>query len=246
MYENKYNKNNKKARKNCINSKINYDQLANRLRNFNWDTVYEKESAKAAANIFMDILDNEIKNCTTTHKYKVKKRKIWTTNGLIKSMCTRDKMYQKLLKEPDNIALKQNYTQYKNYVKIPEVTKLQYYRNKIQENAQNSSNLWNTDGAPQLFSVSIATGAVQTLSGPLDLQSGHDWVHIVSICSAAEDLLGTQPTNAAIRVKQFVVVDGTTSVSEQVYRSRLFVEWLPMSCPEGNDQGLEKRGQKDR
>ncbi|KAG5880340.1 hypothetical protein JTB14_019819 [Gonioctena quinquepunctata] len=145
MYENKYNKNNRKARKNCINSKINYDQLANGLRNFNWDTVYEKESAKAAANIFMDILDNEIKNCTTTHKYKVKKRKIWITNGLIKSMCTRDKMYQKLLKEPDNIALKQNYTQYKNYVRnILRVTKLQYYRNKIQENAQNSSNLWNT------------------------------------------------------------------------------------------------------
>ncbi|KAG5878614.1 hypothetical protein JTB14_000638 [Gonioctena quinquepunctata] len=93
----------------------------------------------------MDILDNEIKNCTTTHKYKVKKRKIWITNGLIKSMCTRDKMYQKLLKEPDNIALKQNYTQYKNYVRnLLRVTKLQYYRNKIQENAQNSSNLWNT------------------------------------------------------------------------------------------------------
>ncbi|KAG5884448.1 hypothetical protein JTB14_023191 [Gonioctena quinquepunctata] len=101
-------------------------------------------------------------------------------------------------------------------------------------------------GAPQFFSVSIATGAIQTLSGPLDFQFGYDWVHVVSICSAAGDLLGTQPTNATKSVEPFVVVDGTNSVSGQVYRSRLSVEWLPMSCRQGNDQGLEERGQKDR
>ncbi|KAJ8974990.1 hypothetical protein NQ317_013406 [Molorchus minor] len=119
--------------------KIDHNKLKKRLERINWTDIYEQEEVEAAINRFINVIDMHIKRCMYTIKPKHKKRKLWITNGIITSINIRDKMYHQLLKDPNNVELKERYKRYRNDLNILiKTTKIEYYKNKIDNNKKRS------------------------------------------------------------------------------------------------------------
>lgn len=117
------------------------------LNQVNWDDVYRAEDTESATTTFLEIIKNNVDICTKNIKIKRNKmkRKSWITNGIINSINTRDRMFQRLLKDPNNKQLAEDYKNYRNFTtKLIKKTKVNYYKNKINENKNNSKNLWET------------------------------------------------------------------------------------------------------
>lgn len=56
------------------------------------------------------------------------------TYGILKSIREREKMFEKLKRQPNNIELENNYKQYRNYVKtLIRITKHSYYEQEIKK-----------------------------------------------------------------------------------------------------------------
>ena len=82
------------------------------------------------------------------HKHKHKNSK-WITNGIIKSICFRDKLYLKLLKIPlDSSNYEQLKIDLKTYNKILDKTiraaKINYYHNRFKKLQNDIKNTWVT------------------------------------------------------------------------------------------------------
>ncbi|KAJ8982402.1 hypothetical protein NQ317_017204 [Molorchus minor] len=135
---------NKYAPKTNLFKNINYKALGNLLQNESWDTVYNIKGAEPATKEFIQILNKAIQNSTFIVKTKNRKRKVWITNGLIKSINKRDDMYHNLLKNQGDENLKNNYKIYRNKVnKLIKAAKQSYYKNQIKLNSNDNSKLWN-------------------------------------------------------------------------------------------------------
>lgn len=66
-------------------------------------------------------------------RYK-RKRKSWISQGLVKSIENRDKMYQMLLNQPNNTELKNEYKNYRNKVNsLIKKTKTKFLSIKIRK-----------------------------------------------------------------------------------------------------------------
>lgn len=125
--------------------KINYDKLKTNLNNVDWNCIYQLEELESATNRFIYIINENIISCTQNVKIKNKKRKSWITNGIINSINRRDKMYQQLLREPNNDILMLNYKKYRNLVtSLIKKAKIDHYKEKIEQNKNSTKNLWST------------------------------------------------------------------------------------------------------
>ena len=103
------------------------------------------EELESATNRFIHIINDNIISCTDNVKIRGKKRKSWITNGIINSINKRDNIYQKILREPNNDILKLNYKKYRNTVtSLIKKVKIDYYKEKIEQNKTSSKNLWST------------------------------------------------------------------------------------------------------
>lgn len=78
-----------------------------------------------------------------SHKnIKIKK---WITNSLVKSINTRDSLFAKLKKNPNNTILRERYKNYKTVLnKLIKKRKEDYYKDCINKTKNNSKDLWNT------------------------------------------------------------------------------------------------------
>ncbi|KAJ8967645.1 hypothetical protein NQ317_016536 [Molorchus minor] len=101
-------KNNIQYKENIIKH-INYDKLREQLSDVDWSDVYNLKDVESATKAFLSIIENKITLCTKVTKIKNSKykRKCWITNGIIKSIENRDKLFREVQLEPLNEDLKQ-------------------------------------------------------------------------------------------------------------------------------------------
>lgn len=124
--------------------RINYNLIERLLLGENWETVLNEKNVNECTEIFLTTLQDYISKATVTKiiQKKFQKLKPWMTGGLLKSIRHRDKLRQHMLKNPKT----ENITNYKNYrnelKKLLELTKIQYYKQKISEAANNPKMTW--------------------------------------------------------------------------------------------------------
>lgn len=130
-----------------IKKNINFDVLSEKLENESWNFISETEDLNHAAKNFINRLKEIINNCTTRETIKLNKNvckiKPWITQGLIISINKRDKLKNKLMREPFNKNLKDKYKHYRNLVnKLIKLTKKNYYAKKLIEQDGNPAKTW--------------------------------------------------------------------------------------------------------
>ncbi|KAJ8947323.1 hypothetical protein NQ317_014109, partial [Molorchus minor] len=126
---------------------IQYDKLKEQLSQVDWSDVYKSRDVESATKKFINIIDSKINICTKVQKIKhtLQKRKCWVTNGIIRSIETRDKMFNQLQLQPLNETLKQRYKEYRNKLTmLIKKTKINYYKSQINKNITCTKNLWST------------------------------------------------------------------------------------------------------
>lgn len=122
---------------------INYDKLVNLVENTDWTTC-KNINIDHYVDSFILLLKTIIKQ-STTHRYvnsKTRKRSPWITQGIIKSINVRDKLYKATKLETDNNSIKELYTYYRKLIPVLiKNAKNFYYTNKINENSK-PKDLW--------------------------------------------------------------------------------------------------------
>lgn len=125
---------------------INYTLLESQIKNENWIDVYEITDVNDCFNLFQSKILTYIEDCSETKKLNSKNIKIkpWVTLGLLNSIRKRDDLFKKYKLNPQNIAIKNNYLNYRNNLrKLLYNTKTQYYKNLL-ENETNIKKQWQT------------------------------------------------------------------------------------------------------
>ena len=126
----------------------NIKGLINALNITDWEQVTSIHDPEKAYNIF----DNKMSNLLDIHcPMKTKKRskrktprKPWVTNGLIKSLHTKDKLYKAYLNKPTP-ENKIKYTKYRNSLNhLLRQSKKSYITAKINNNKDNTKTMWTT------------------------------------------------------------------------------------------------------
>lgn len=125
--------------------KIDYNKLAELLKETNWSNVLNaRESEVAMQNFmtqFLSFLDQSSTIRIVTQR-QYKKLKPWISNGIIISIKKRDKMKKKLLRNY-TVNKEDEYKAYRNNLKkIVNNAKNNYYKNKINENSNNIKKIY--------------------------------------------------------------------------------------------------------
>lgn len=124
---------------------IDNDKLNVKLSNTSWNSVYTAADVESATKKFVEIITQIVEECTITKKIKRKnnKKTKWITNGILKSVNRKNEMFKLLKRTPNNLELKQQYTEYKNKLtNVIKKTKQNYYQNLINEKRSNTKELW--------------------------------------------------------------------------------------------------------
>lgn len=86
-------------------------------------------------------IDTSTTTITKLRKSQVRKTK-WITSGLIKSINTKTKLYKTMKNHPSELIIRR-YKEYRNAVNLLiKKTKMDYFQQKIQENKNNSKQIW--------------------------------------------------------------------------------------------------------
>jgi len=125
-----------------------FDKLKNILNQENWETVLNSSNVDTAIEIFLPIIENSIKNCKVTKCIRVPKSKTkikkWITSGIVTSIRSRDKLFNKLKKQPFNSGLKNKYIKYKNLLtKVIKYARDMYFSKNIIKAKGDPKKVWN-------------------------------------------------------------------------------------------------------
>lgn len=127
--------------------RIDKNKLKNILQQVNWGEIYEADNVDTAARMLI----NKIKGAMNSAKIMIhvkkaqKKRNPWITTGLMKSVVVKQNMYEKVLADPNNPQILNEYKTYKNKLcELIKRTKSNYYKNQIEQNKNCSKTLWDT------------------------------------------------------------------------------------------------------
>lgn len=133
-----------KQRTKDADTTFSYNKLANICSRIDWTSLLSIEDL----NVATDQLVIKIQNILSASRVKSKKRKFkprkaWITPGLIKSCCTKEKMYSDWKKNKNNLYLKTKYLNYcKKLDKLLKITKLKYETEEARRKSKNSKDLW--------------------------------------------------------------------------------------------------------
>lgn len=125
---------------------IDKNKLKNNIKQVEWGLFHNIPDINTQTNWLIETIQEVIKQSTNTISinHKKRKRKSWITQGLVNSVNKRDKLYQKLQKNPTDRLLKEQFATYRNRLnELIKHTKANYYKEKISGNKNNSKNLWN-------------------------------------------------------------------------------------------------------
>lgn len=133
---------------------IDWSCLKNYLHDEKWQSVTDSNLPEDSLECFYDILKTHIKNCTTTELISNKNNKIkpWITEGLLNSICFRDKLFKQLSNhirecsrlgvQPDSFLINK-YKDYRNFLKnLLRVSRNKYDSSCINKSLSNSKLLW--------------------------------------------------------------------------------------------------------
>jgi len=141
----KLSKNSEKLKhSNNYKTKIDFQKLNNSLSTETWNSITNIDDPIQCTNKFYSLLNNCIKLSETKIKITNKNRKLkpWMTNGLLKSIQTRDKIKKRYLRYKDNLQLKEKFQNYRNTLtNLIKTVKNEYYREKITA-ANNTRDIW--------------------------------------------------------------------------------------------------------
>jgi len=124
----------------------NVNKFQDELENFNWDNLYQYHDPNEAYNYFISKY-NEIYNvCFPFSLMSKRKSKLLTkpliTQGLLKSIKTKSKLYKAFLHNPSSL----NHVQYKQYRNklnhLLKISKRNYYDCKIESAKNNLKAVW--------------------------------------------------------------------------------------------------------
>lgn len=124
---------------------LDYTKLKNYLLSESWDGLYTQSNPNVAYDNFIQKLQCHIGSSKKMIKIKsvYKKIKPWITDGLVKSIRTRDKLKVSVLKNKDNLELFQRYKNYRNILNtLLKKTKALYFSRKIREHKGDSKKTW--------------------------------------------------------------------------------------------------------
>lgn len=162
--------------------KIDEVKLMKTLEHEKWDDICNQTDIEIATNKFITKFKHLIRSCSKTLYNKVKstqKLKPWITQGLIKSIQVRDKLKQRLIQQPNNIILEQNYKRYRNLTtKLIRKTKHDYYKIKIQEADKDIKKVWTI--------IKESTNEIKTQNkiDKIKLENDTITVNKIEICNA--------------------------------------------------------------
>nr|CAH7758423.1 unnamed protein product [Callosobruchus chinensis] len=89
----------------------------NEIKTINWDALYSCQDPQVATDMFFENFNKMAERHTLEVKINNKKYKIkpWMTSGLLTSIRKRDSLKKEVLKEKNNIQLKQTFKSYRNF-----------------------------------------------------------------------------------------------------------------------------------
>lgn len=126
---------------------ISYKKLFNMAKQIDWSKHKNKQDPNETINNII----KEIQICFESSKYKKPKlrnskktaRKDWMTNAILNSCNTKESLYNKLKKNPDNEELKNNYKKFvKTLDKVIKAAKIEYDKKTIENNSNEPRKLW--------------------------------------------------------------------------------------------------------
>lgn len=124
--------------KRCLNTR----KLLTELEAEDWSDVYSNICVNTATEIFVSKVSNYISNNHNLIKTRYLKKTQWITNGLIKSIQTKNALYR-LMKTNPTDENKTRCRKYRNCLNLLiKVTKREYYQQQICANRNNSAGLW--------------------------------------------------------------------------------------------------------
>lgn len=125
--------------------KINFQKMLNEMSNETWLSVYSETNINNSVDKFITTINFYINAATSFVKRRkqCKPRKDWITRELINSCKIKEKMYNQVKRNPNNVNLKNRYVQYKNKLKqsISEAKK-NHNDNLIEKIGNDSRKLW--------------------------------------------------------------------------------------------------------
>ena len=123
----------------------NPDTFLSDLNATSWQPVYDctdpNIAYEAFYNIFYNIVSNHVHTKTTHHSNSI--RKPWLSNGLLKSVRTKHRLFAKMKNNPHNVNYKLKYKKYRNILtKLLKSVKKRYYFNKFRWAQGNINKTW--------------------------------------------------------------------------------------------------------
>lgn len=145
--------------------KTDYDKVSQLLSFENWEDVCNINDVNTCTNNFVSIVKKHIDSATSYLHNNTKNKKIkpWITNGIIKSIRTRDSMKKQILRNINNPQLLNDFKTYRNKLtRLIKITKNNYYTDKISSCNKNLKQTWklireatNTDKNKSNSSINI-------------------------------------------------------------------------------------------
>ena len=124
----------------------NFGKLLENSRKVQWLKILKIDDIDIATDTLISMIQELVERSTTRKKIKKEQnvpRKNWITPGIIKSCDTKEILYKKWMRDPNNLILKSNYKLFKKKLRQVIIEAKNEYNSKIiNTKAKNSKELW--------------------------------------------------------------------------------------------------------
>ncbi|KAL4719137.1 hypothetical protein ACJJTC_011366, partial [Scirpophaga incertulas] len=124
---------------------IDYSKAISDLGNNCWLEIYNCKDPEVATCRLIDILSSVLSRNTVDRAITNRQTAIkpWITTGLMRCIRWRDKLHQKLKKDPDNLTLRVTYRRYRNHCNnLLHSVKASYENSELLKNKNNIKGTW--------------------------------------------------------------------------------------------------------
>ena len=129
--------------------KFNLEKFKEQLQHINWQNLFVNKDPHQTVQLFINKINELIDTCTPTKLIKIipkKSHKPWITQGILKSVTTKNKLYKKFCRAKTPVIKAQRFSEFKKYknklTKVMRDSKTYYLRNFFSENRDNLQKVW--------------------------------------------------------------------------------------------------------
>ena len=147
---------------------FNQNEFEEELRKINWETILDGSSTDEAFNKFFLIIEHLLNEMAPVHKLSKKEsdlqKRPWITNGLLKSMKSRDQLYKDFTKEKNESKKAELFSLYKRkrnlIISLIRSSKKDYFASYFEEHKSNIRKTW--EGVRNLVKISKKSNIIPT------------------------------------------------------------------------------------